>query len=87
VLKFQVMSRFVVRYRGPGKRPQETVDRLEAGGTSILEDSGRMMLVEASEQTLRHALDSADWVVSEERQYSVPDVRKRPGSLPDKHSG
>jgi len=82
-----MMSRFVVRYRGPGKRPQETVDRLEAGGTSILEDSGRMMLVEASEQALRRTLDSADWIVSEERHYPIPDVRKRPGNLPDKRSG
>jgi hypothetical protein len=72
------MSRFVLRYRGVGKRPQETVDRLQAGGTAILEDAGRTMLVEASEQALHQVLDAeSDWVVSSETHYPVPDARKR----------
>jgi len=73
------MSRFILRYRGQGARPQDVVEKILAiGGAAVLEDSDRMMLVEAPEQELREAFGSeADWVVTPEVKYEVPDTRKK----------
>ena len=62
------MARFVVRYRGTGARPNEAVERVKSiDGASVLDDTGRMMLVEAPEQALRSALaPDSDWVVAPE---------------------
>lgn len=78
------MPRFVVRYRGKGERPQDAVDKVgRIEGASVLEDSGRMMLVEAPEQALRNALTpQTDWMISPEISYSIPDVRKRVQARP-----
>ncbi len=73
------MPRFVVRFRGQGKRPQDAVDRVQRiEGASILEDSDRMMLVDASEQALQRALTpETDWIITPEVTYPMPDTRKR----------
>lgn len=73
------MRRFILRYRGEGARPQDAVEKIRAiGGASVLEDSARMLLVEAPEQELRQALGSeADWIVAPEVTYEVPDTRKK----------
>ena len=73
------MSRFILRYRGQGARPQDAVEKILAiGGASVLEDSDRMMLVEAPEQELRKAIGSeADWIITPEVKYEVPDTRKK----------
>ncbi len=74
-----VMPRFVVRYRGKGERPQDAVDKVQGiEGASVLEDSGRMMLVEAPEQALRNALaPETDWMISPQVIYSIPGTRKK----------
>ena len=73
------MPRFIVRYLGKGERPQQAVVRIRAlEGASILDDSGTMLLVDASEQALRGAVGSdADWMIAPEVQYKVPDTRKK----------
>lgn len=73
------MSRFILRYRGRGARPQDVVGKILAiGGAAVLEDSDRMILVDAPEQELRKALGSeADWIVTPEVKYEVPDTRKK----------
>ena len=49
---------------------------LRALGASIIEDSGRMLLVEAPEQPLRAALASDhDWLVAPEVSYVIPNPR------------
>jgi hypothetical protein len=78
------MARFVVRYRGAGDRPREALQRVQSiEGAQVLDDTGRMMLVEAPEHELRSALGTdADWVLSPEVNYPLPDTRKRPASPP-----
>lgn len=78
------MPRFVVRYRGQGARPQDAVDRVRRiEGASILDDSDRTMLVDASEEALRGALTpETDWIIAPEVAYPVPDTRKRVQSSP-----
>ncbi len=73
------MARFIVRYRGKGERPPDAVKKVQGiAGAAVLEDSGRMMLVEAPEHALRTALASEDdWLVSPEVGYAVPDTRKK----------
>ena len=73
------MARFVVRYRGRGERPEQAIQRVRSiKDASVLDDTGRMMLVDAPEHELRSALGSdADWVIAPEVSYSVPDPRPR----------
>lgn len=72
------MPRFIIRYRGQGDRPQDAVKKVQdIQGASVLEDSGRMMLVEAPEHALRNALASEDWIISSAVGYAVPDTRKK----------
>ena len=73
------MPRFIVRYRGRGERPQDTLIKVQGiEGASVLEDSGRMLLVEAPEYALRNALvPETDWVISPEVRYAIPDTRKK----------
>src|SRR5437867_13422011 len=73
------MRRFILRYRGEGARPQDAVEKIRAiGGAAVLEDSDRMMLVEAPEQELRQALGSeTDWSIAPEVTYDVADTRKK----------
>ena len=73
------MSRFVIRYRGSGARPEDVVRRIrQMPELSIVDDGGRVLLVEGPEGSLREALGSStDWLVAAEKTYSVPSPRKR----------
>ena len=77
------MSRFILRYRGTGPKPDEDVQRIRAlPNTIVLDDSPRMLLVEAPEDELKAALASMrEWVMSQERMIPLPDPRPKP--LPD----
>lgn len=71
------MARFVLRYRGQGKYPAGTLEKLHATGASIVEDTGRMLLVEAPELALKGALvPERDWLVTPEVSYAVPNPRE-----------
>ena len=72
------MPRFIVRYRGEGPKPAEIVQKVrDLADAKIVDDSSpRMMLVDAPEPALRSILQPAqDWLVSEMREYSLPDRR------------
>ena len=71
------VPRFVLRYRGKGQYPARTLEKIRAAGGSIVEDAGRMLLVEAPEHALESALASErDWLVTPEVSYGRPDPRE-----------
>ena len=71
------MSRFVLRYRGKGKYPADTITKIQAVGASIIEDTDRMLLVDGPELELRDLFAAdPDWVLAPELSYKMPDPRK-----------
>jgi hypothetical protein len=73
-------SRFVLRYRGEGAKPEADVARVRAlADASVLDDSpSRMLLVESPQGPLRDLVESLDdWVMAPEQAYQVPDTRKK----------
>lgn len=76
------MSRFVLRYRGKGPKPADVAGLIRATpGVRMIDDAGRMMLVDASEHALRGLVDGMqlnDWLVAPERSYGPPDPRPTP---------
>lgn len=68
------MGRFILRYEGSGPKPDEDVAQVRGlRETTVLDDSPRMLLVEAPEEVLRAHFDGkADWVVSREQSYELP---------------
>ena len=73
------MGRFVLRFRGKGAKPPEDVARISASpNTTVLDDSPRMLLVEAPEAELKAVMDTlSDWVMTEERRIPLPDPRPK----------
>lgn len=73
------MSRFVLRYRGGTQAPKEEIARIRASGSlRVLEESGKMLLVEAEEGDLNRLLgDLRSWLIVPERTYSIPDPRPK----------
>ena len=71
------MGRFVVRFRGQGNPPERLAERLRALPAEVIDDAGRMLLVEGDEAALRAALPGEDWLIAPERQYSVAAARPR----------
>ncbi len=80
------MPRFIVRYLGKGERPELAVTKIRAlEGVSIVDDSGPMLLVDAPEQALRAAVGTdADWMITPEVHYTVPDTRKKVKGPPER---
>lgn len=74
------MDRFILRYRGSGPRPAETVERIRGlPNVTVLDDSPRMLLVEGLEGELRSLIESlSDWVMAPERMVPLPDPRPKP---------
>ena len=71
------MPRFVIRYRGKGEYPERVLKKMRSVGASIIEDSGRMLLVEAPKQRLEEAMASEpEWLVTPEVSYERPDPRQ-----------
>jgi hypothetical protein len=77
--------RFVLRYRGEGAKPDADADRVrQLPGTVVVDDSSRMLLVEADEAPLAELVGSLpDWVMAPEQTLSVPDTRKQVRRPPD----
>jgi len=74
------MARFILRYRGAEPVREEDLSKIRAlPATNILDSSSaRMMLVEASEPTLREALkDLPNWVLIPEQTVPLPDTREK----------
>lgn len=73
------MNRYILRFRGSGSKPAADVERVRAlPHTTVLDDSSRMLLVEAPAEELETMLkDLPDWLMSEERVHTLPDPRPR----------
>jgi len=73
------MPRFILRFRGKGARPPEDVARIQAlPHTTVLDDSPRMLLVDAPEAEVKAAMDSLpNWSITEERTIPLPDSRPK----------
>jgi len=73
------MSRYILRYKAPGTKPQQDLLRIrEAAGVKILDESPRMLLVEGDDEKIKGLRnDLSDWLVTPEVQISVPDTRYR----------
>ena len=73
------MNRYILRFRGAGRKPAADVERVRAlPQTTVLDDSSRMLLVEAPAEELETALkDLPDWSMSEEQTLTLPDPRPR----------
>src|SRR5262249_44326008 len=73
------MCRYILRFRGEGTRPEKDVEFIRSlPETTVLDDSPRMLLVEAPEDVLRGALQSLpDWVMVEEKSIPLPDPRPK----------
>ncbi|MFN0086503.1 MAG: hypothetical protein ACKVX9_14035 [Blastocatellia bacterium] len=73
------MNRYILRFRGQGKKPARDVEIIRAlPGTTVIDDTNRMLLVEAPAEELQLALNSlSDWVMTEEQLLTIPDPRPR----------
>ncbi len=73
------MKRYILRYRGEGTRAEKDVELIRSlPETTVIDDSPRMLLVEAPEDVLRKALQSLpDWVMVEEEFIPLPDPRPK----------
>lgn len=80
------MPRFIVRFRGTGPKPAGDVERIRAvPETTVLDDSGRMLLVEASEEELKTLIESMPgWMMTREQMIPLPDPRPRPRHPPQR---
>ena len=79
------MSQFILRYCGEGAAPAADVRRVRAmRGVRVLDETPRMMLVEAADDALREfAEGNPDWLVTAERTVAPPDPHPRPRRRPD----
>jgi hypothetical protein len=73
------MGRYILRYRGTGSVPAEDLARIHGSGRlTVIESSGRMLLVDAPAGELESLANSmSDWTLSEERTVSRPDPRPK----------
>jgi len=75
------MSRFILRYRGEGSKPEEDVDRIRSlQNMKVLDESSpRMLLVEGPGTRLKALVESMpEWVLTPERMIPLPDLRPKP---------
>lgn len=78
-------TRFVLRYRGEGPKPEADVAMLqELADAVIVDSSGRMLVVEAKAKPLRDLVEALPgWVMGPDVSYEVPDTRKKVLGPPD----
>ena len=69
------MDRFILRYQGSGPKPDEDVAQVRGlRHTTVIDDSPRMLLVEAPEAALRELVDKKpEWVMAREQCYKLPE--------------
>ena len=74
------MGRYILRYTGTGPRPPGDLERIRtAAKLTVIDDSPRMLLVEAPEEQVRKVAASLPgWICSPERTIRLPDPRPRP---------
>ena len=79
------MARYVLRFQGSGPRPAADVEQIRAlPGTTVLDDSRRMLLVESCNDELERFVTSLpDWKLIPETRVSYPDPRPRAVAVED----
>jgi hypothetical protein len=79
------MERFILRYKGSGRKPEEDVRRIRSvPNTTVLDDTPRMLLVSGPESNLRSLVQSmSDWIMSPERTVNIPKPHPTPARDPD----
>lgn len=83
------MSRFILRFRGPGSAQTEDISRIRSlPETTILDSSSdRMMLVDGPEEHLRAALKRMPgWIMIPEQTVPLPDPRQKVLRPPNNNS-
>lgn len=78
------MGRYILRYTGTGRRPAADLRRIRTlPRLTVLEESPRMLLVEAAAEQIRKAITALPgWICSAERTVRLPDTRPRPRRTP-----
>jgi hypothetical protein len=73
------MGRFIMRFKGQGKMPDADVSRIRAEqGVKIDSTSARMLLVQASPQTIARLAETLpDWICTPEQTVPLPDPRPK----------
>lgn len=73
------MERFILRFEGNGEKPAQDLERIRAlPGVKIVDDSSRMVLVEAPSAGVTELVQALPhWSLSPEHFVPVPDVRAR----------
>lgn len=77
--KAMAIGRFILRFQGPGPRPDEDVEHIRAlRDATVLDSSARMLLVEAPEAEIRALVDTMPyWVMAPEQLIRLPDLRPK----------
>jgi hypothetical protein len=78
------LERYILRFTGKGPKPEADVKCIRAAPKlTVIDDSPRMLLVEASEEHVRRMISSMPgWTWSPERTIRLPDSRPRPRRKP-----
>ena len=73
------IPRYILRYHGNGAKPGEVAARLRSTpGVMIMDETPRMILVEASDdRAIRLIASPPNWLVAEERFTRLPDARHK----------
>jgi hypothetical protein len=73
------MSRYILRYGGSQSAPSEHLESIRATpGLRVLDQSPKMLLVDADESSLRAQLKAMPgWSMHPEQSYPLPDTRKK----------
>lgn len=73
------MSRYILRYQGSENKPLAAVETIRAiPDLSVIDESPRMLLVEAPLKILQEVLPSLpDWCLTRERMFEIPDPRPK----------
>jgi hypothetical protein len=72
------MGRFILRYNGAGEKPAEDVRRIRSVANAVLDDSARMILMEAPDSAIaKLTRQLPQWLVSRESLVTLPDPRPK----------
>jgi hypothetical protein len=77
------MSRYILRYEGNGTPPAPDLKRIHGlTGLEIVDESPRMLLVDATASALEELGEMPSWNISPEMVVPLPDTRKQPRRAP-----
>jgi hypothetical protein len=73
------MGRYILRYKHAAQAPSSDLEKIRAApNLKVIDESPRMMLVEADEEAAHASVNNMDgWTVSPETMTPLPDTRKK----------